>query len=140
MAIRVLQFKCTIPAGTPIAAPVTIPLLMDNWVVERVDLDVPSGPAGLMGFQVYNNGVAWIPYGTGQWIVWDDVKDSYYLTGQPTGSGWAVRGYNTDVFDHAVTVRMHVSVPPPPPATPGSPPPPPTFITTAAPPTEVVTL
>lgn len=138
MATRILQFKCAIPANTLVTAPVSIPLSMDNWVVERIDLDVPPGPAGLMGFQIYNNGVAWIPYGDGEWIVWDDVKDTYYLTDQPTASGWSLEGYNTDAsYSHAVTLRFHVSVPTAATVTEIVVP---TIITTAAPESEVMTL
>lgn len=109
MATRVLPFAVTIPAGTPASAPVTIPLAMDNWEVEAIELEVPPGPAGLMGFQILNNGVAWVPYGPGEWFVWDDVRETYRMTDQPTASGWAVQGYNTGTYDHAVIVRMHVN-------------------------------
>ena len=138
MAIRVLPFVVTIPAGTTAAAPATTPINLDGWTVQRIDLDVPPGPGGLMGFQIYNNGVPWIPYGNGQWIIWDDAKDSYYLEEQPTGGGWAVVGYNTGVFPHSVTVRFHVTsavadiTPTAAPAL--------TFITTQVPETPVVTL
>lgn len=111
MALRVLPFKATIPANTPVTAPVTVPLALDNWELESLDLEVPPGPAGLMGFQVYNNGVAWIPYGPGNWLIWDDVKERYSLQDQPNASGWAVVGYNTGIFDHSVTLRFHVNVP-----------------------------
>lgn len=114
MATRVLPFTVTIPAGTPENAPVTIPLAFDNWDIERIDLEVPPGPAGLMGFQLLNNGVAWIPYGAGQWLVWDDVRESYYMTDQPAASGWAIQGYNTGFFNHSVIVRMHVNPTSPP--------------------------
>lgn len=109
MATRVLPFTVTIPAGTLPSAPVTIELDMDNWEIEAIELEIPPGPAGLMGFQVLNNGVAWIPYGAGEWLVWDDVRETYYMTDQPTASGWAVQGYNTGTYDHAVIVRMHVN-------------------------------
>ena len=138
MATRILPFKVTIPAGTQPGAPFTQKLALDNWEIERIDLEVPPGPAGLMGFQLLNNGVPWVPYGPQSWFVWDDVRESYYMTDQPTGSGWAVQGYNTGFFDHAVIVRMHVNpVEPPGPtvATPTV-----TFTTSATPATEPVTL
>jgi hypothetical protein len=106
---RVLPFTAVIPAGTLITTPVSIPLALDGWVVERFDLEVPPGPSGLMGFQLYNNGVAWIPYGRGNWIVWDDNTESYYLDDQPTAGGWAVVGYNIGNYDHSVTIRAHVN-------------------------------
>lgn len=109
MATRILPFKVTIPAGTTPAAPFTQALNLDNWEIERIDLEVPPGPAGLMGFQVFNNGVAWIPYGSNSWLVWDDHSESYYMTDQPTGSGWSVVGYNEGFYPHTVTVRVHVN-------------------------------
>jgi len=124
MAVRVLPFPVTIPAGTPESAPVTIPLALDNWVVEQIDLDVPPGPGGLVGFQVYNNGVALLPYGAGEWIIWDNKSQSFPLENLPTGSGWAVVGYNTGSYPHTINVRMHVSPP-----SAQAPPPPPTVVT-----------
>lgn len=109
MATRVLPFAVTIPPGTTPAAPFTQALSLDNWEIERIDLEVPPGPAGLMGFQVYNNGVAWIPYGTGSWLVWDDHSETYYMTDQPTGAGWSIVGYNEGFYPHTVTVRVHVN-------------------------------
>lgn len=111
MAQQVQQFVATIPAGTLIDAPASIPLDIDNWELESIDLEVPAGPAGLMGFYIANNGVQWIPFLAGTWLVWDDVQASWTLENQPNASGWAVVGYNTGTFDHAVTVRMHVNPP-----------------------------
>lgn len=110
MAQRVLQYTATIPANTPIATPVTVGFNLDNWTIESIDLEVPPGPNGLMGFQVVNNGVPWIPNSTGEYIVWNNARDSWYFTDQPNASGWGVQGYNLDVaYPHAVTVRFHVN-------------------------------
>lgn len=109
MATRVLPFRCTIPGGTLITAPVTVPVNLDGWTLEQLDLEVPPGPSGVMGFQVFNNGVAWIPYGAGQWVVWDDRAESYILEDQPNAGGWAVVGYNAGFYSHDVILRAHVS-------------------------------
>lgn len=137
MAYRVLPFNCVIPAGTPIATPVTVSLNLDGWDVVQFDLEVPPGPSGLMGFQLYNNGVAWLPYGGGNWIVWDDHEQSYPTEDQPNGKGWAVVGYNLGNYPHSVIVRAHVNTAvsqPEPTAPPAI-----TFVTTPVPST-VVTL
>jgi hypothetical protein len=109
VAQSVLQFACTIPPNTPSSAPVTIPLDVDNWELESIDLEVPAGPSGLMGFAVYNNGMQWIPSTPGAWLVWDDILQSWYMDDQPNASGWAVVGYNEGFFEHTVTVRFHVN-------------------------------
>jgi len=111
VAIRVFQFTVTIPAGTLQTAPQTADLNLDGWDLETLDLEVPPGPAGLMGFYVANNGVQWVPQGDGEWLIWDDVQHSWPITDQPNASGWQIVGYNTGDYDHDVIVRMHCSLP-----------------------------
>lgn len=138
MAYRVLQYSATIPAGTLITAPATVDLPVDNWDLEQLDLEVPAGPGGLMGFYVANNGVPWIPGGDGQWLVWDDTIQSWPFADQPNASGWSIVGYNDGVYDHAVTVRFHVNPVVAVTATPALPTV--TFVSTALPTAEPVTL
>lgn len=138
MALRVFQFACKIPAATPQAAPVTVPIAIDNWQLQLIDLEVPAGASGLMGFYVANNGVQWIPATPGAYLVWDNVQQSWYMEDQPNASGWSVVGYNTGYYDHTVTIRMHV-VPPPVTSQPGGGQQV-TFVTSNTPASEVVTL
>jgi hypothetical protein len=109
VAYRILPFRATIPAGTLPTSPFTQALDLDNWSIEALDLEVLPGPGGVLGFQVYNNGVAWLPYGADEWLIWDDVRERYSLTDQPTASGWAIVGYNTGTYDHDVIARFHVN-------------------------------
>jgi hypothetical protein len=128
VAAEVLQFTATIPHGTPTNALAVVKMPMTNYVIESVDLEVPPGPSGLMGFYLALSGEQWIPHSPGQFIVWDDRFDSWSLTEQPTSYGWEVHGYNTDVYDHVVIVRFHLNLP----VISMTPPPPPTltFVTT----------
>lgn len=119
MALRVFQYAATIPAGTLKTEPHTVDLDLTDWDVQRIDLEVPAGPAGLMGFYVANNGVQWYPKSPGQWLVWDDRSDTWHVEDQPNASGWQIVGYNTGTYDHTVTIRFHVVLPSPPAA--GSP-------------------
>ncbi|HEY1716214.1 MAG TPA: hypothetical protein VGG07_25175 [Solirubrobacteraceae bacterium] len=109
MAERVLQYTATIPAGTAIDAPATVTFPLDGWDIETIDLQVPPGPAGTMGFYLANNGLPWVPRNNGEWLVWDDEKLTVIPTGYPSGSGWGVTGYNLGNWDHAVIVRFHVN-------------------------------
>jgi hypothetical protein len=104
-----IRATATIPAGTPQGSDVTLELTLDNWIVEQVDLEVPRGPAGNMGFYLANNGVTWIPYQAGEYFVWDDHDQSFPVTDYPTGSGWEITGYNTGTYDHDVIVTFHVN-------------------------------
>lgn len=109
MATQVRQFTATIPANTAKTALYTSPIALDYVDIESIDLEVPPGPAGLMGFYLARSGQQWIPYESGEFLVWDDRFDSWYLTDQPTASGWEIVGYNLDVYDHDVVVRFHTN-------------------------------
>ena len=109
MGEEVLAYTATIPAGTAKATPVTINLPIFNWDIESLDLQVPTGPNGLMGFYLALSGEQWIPHVRGQYLVWNDHFQNWPLTKQPTNKGWQVVGYNTDVYDHSVFLRFHVN-------------------------------
>ncbi|MGH3262026.1 MAG: hypothetical protein ACRDNS_08535 [Trebonia sp.] len=126
MALQILQFTVTIPAGTPAGAPVTTDLELDNWEIESIEAMVPAGPNGLMGFFIANNGVPWVPRSAGEYLVWDNQSQTWFVTGQPNASGWQVTGYNTGTYDHAVTLRVGVNMPAD--VTVGLPPPAPVFV------------
>lgn len=109
MASEVHQFSAVIPAGTPFSAPVTIELGQANYEIESVDLEVPPGPSGLMGFYVALSGQQWLPWEMGEWIIWNDRTESWLTNDQVTNGGWEIVGYNNGVYDHMVTVRFHVN-------------------------------
>lgn len=111
MAYEVRQYTATIPAETAKTNPHIVPITLDNRDVAMIDLEVPPGPSGLMGFYVANNGAQWIPRGDGEWLIWDDYVATWHLSGQPNASGWEVVGYNDDdSYAHAVIVRFHVNL------------------------------
>lgn len=114
MALRVEQFQATIPPGATKANPHVVTLELDNWEVTAIDLEVPPGPGGAMGFYVANNGIQWLPRPAGEWLVWDNYRDRWPLEGQPNGEGWQIVGYNNGTYPHTVSVRFHVILPPEP--------------------------
>lgn len=102
------QFTATIPHNTQKASLATVKLALPSEVVVLVDLEVPHGPRGLMGFYLALSGQQIVPFEVGQFIVWDNVVRSWQLSDFPTTGAWSVVGYNLDlVNDHAVTVRFH---------------------------------
>ena len=109
MAAEVHQFTATILAGATALSPTVVDLALEGYEIESVDLEVPPGPAGLMGFYLARSGQQWIPYESDEWIVWDDRFKNWTLIDQPTGGGWQVIGYNLDDYDHDVVVRFHVN-------------------------------
>lgn len=109
MATEVHQFQATIPAGTAKATPVTRALAQANYEIESIDLEVPPGPSGLMGFYIALSGQQWIPWEPGAYIVWNDRTENFPTENQVVNGGWQVVGYNTGAYDHTVTVRFHTN-------------------------------
>ena len=110
MATEVHQFTATVPASTQVAALYVATFDLDNRVVESIDIEVPPGPVGLMGFYLARSGTQIIPLEQGEYIVWDDRFDTWYLSDYPTAQGWELHGYNLDdAYDHDVIVRFHTN-------------------------------
>lgn len=107
MADIIHQLQATIPAGTLKSALVTVSLQLPPEVIQQVDIDVPPGPAGLMGFYLACSGQQVIPFETGQFLIWDDREKDWPLENFPTNAKWSIVGYNLGAFDHTVVVRFH---------------------------------
>lgn len=102
MAQEIRAAQATIPAGTPLSAPVTVGVGFPDRIVRSVRWRVPRGAGGLMGWQLTSDGVPVIPVVPGTWIVADDESDDWALDGYPTAGNWQVTGYNTGVYPHTV--------------------------------------
>lgn len=112
MAVEIRQFTVTIPAGTAPGVPVRADVSFPPRVVDRVEIRVPPGPSGLMGFALQNSGVTVIPYNSDAFIVTADEVIGWDLTGYITSGSWQVLGYNTDTNDHSVFIRFLLDLPP----------------------------
>jgi hypothetical protein len=108
VADEIHQFIGTIPAGTPKSALYTATIPLANFEIESIDVEVPPGPAYLMGFYIARSGQQVIPWEAGSFIVWDNHKQNWPLSNQPTGQGWQIVGYNLGKYPHTVTLRFHV--------------------------------
>ena len=105
MASRIESPTALIPAGTAQASPVSLPLTFREMVIDRVDIVIPPGPSGLVGFFVAQSGNQIIPFNPGQFIIADDKYFSWPLEDYPTGAKWTCVGYNTDIYPH--TIQFH---------------------------------
>jgi hypothetical protein len=107
VAERIETPVVTVPAGTLITAPQTTALSLRDAVLQRIEVVIPPGPSGLMGFAFLHSGQQIIPFNTAQWIIADDDKLSWDVDNYPTGNKWSVRAYNTDVYAHSLYLRLH---------------------------------
>lgn len=111
MAIQVFAFAPKIPAGTTQAALFTAALAMPPGIVEAIEVHIPPGPNGLMGFAIGAAGQPVIPYNAGAFIVGNDDYWRWELQEQFTSGAWQFFGYNGGIFDHSVFLRFLVSPP-----------------------------
>jgi len=109
MASRVETFDVLIPASTPIATPQNTPLVFNDGVVQRMEILIPPGPSGLVGFRVTHSGDVVIPYNRSNWVIADDDTLKWDLENYPTGSAWGLTAYNTDVYMHTLYIRIFVT-------------------------------
>jgi hypothetical protein len=107
MADIIHQFTATIPAGTAKNSLFTSSFTMPPEDILEVEIEVPPGPSGLMGFYLAASGQQVIPFETGEFLVWDDRVAKWTVDNYPTQAKWSIVGYNLGNFPHDVTVRFH---------------------------------
>lgn len=112
-AIKTYTFQPTIPAGTPLVSPVTLAMQFPIYQVDRIEIKVPHGPNGNMGFYIALSGTQVIPYVPGNWLILDDDNLSWDFSDLPNSGAWELVGYNTGFYPHTVYVRFFVEPVPP---------------------------
>lgn len=111
MAYEIQRFPVTVPHGTAIATPQRTAMTMPARVVRRLEIMVPPGPAGFVGFQITSNGKQVVPVNDGTWLVTDDETLTFDLTDTITSGAWQLTAYNTGTYDHTLYVTFHVDPP-----------------------------
>lgn len=112
MARELRKFAVVIPASTPQASPLVFSMEFPPRVVQRVQIVVPPGPRGEVGFQVAMSGRQIIPSEAGAFFVTDDEVIDWPLEDQNTSGGWQLIAYNTGAYNHTLEVRFLVVLPP----------------------------
>ena len=112
IARDVREFDVTIPAGTLKTAKFSADISFPPAVVVGVDVRVPPGPRGEVGFQLGSKGVQVVPSNAGAYIVTDDQVVSWDFDGQPDGGSWQLLGYNTGTYDHTLHVTFRLATVP----------------------------
>jgi hypothetical protein len=105
MADEVRQYTITVPAGTLDTAPLTFPMAMPPRQVEALQIVVPPGPSGFVGFAVLVGGGRVIPYQSDAWIVTAGENITWPLEHMPNSGAWSVLAYNTGAQDHSIYFR-----------------------------------
>lgn len=105
MASEIRQYGITVPAGTLDSAPAVFPMTMPPREVEALQIVVPPGPSGFVGFAVLVAGVRIIPYQSDLWIITAGENITWPLERMPNAGSWSVLAYNTGSLDHSIYFR-----------------------------------
>lgn len=108
MAKRVYWFTIDVPALTAVATPQHTKMQFNAADVDEIHVIVPPGPAGSVGFQIWNGGGSFLPQSPGQYIVADNYNPSFIQDGAPNNGNWEFVAYNTDITDHTLQVGFAV--------------------------------
>lgn len=104
MAREVYKFAVQVPAGTLQASPQVTALTMPERVVRSVEVTVPPGPHGLVGFQFTHQGSQLLPINPGQFIVMDGRNRRWDLEEYLTSGAWQLTAYNTGANPHTLEI------------------------------------
>lgn len=114
MAREIRSFEVKVPAGTAQNAGWHQALTMPVRNVDLVEVRVPPGPNGNVGFALGSAGQPILPYNPGEWVVTNDEVVSWPLEGQFDSGAWEIFAYNTGQYDHTLYVRFLLSLVDPP--------------------------
>lgn len=103
-AHEVWDFAVQVPAGTPIAAPVTVATPFPARRVREIHWRVPHGSLGVMGWRITSAKAQVIPRQQGGWMVHDGQSGTWALEDLPDSGAWEVTAYNTGANPHTVYV------------------------------------
>src|SRR4051812_12272239 len=110
MSREIRSFTLAIPAGTTPSNPLVLDVPLPARRVDELQVLVPPGPSGFVGFAVLYAGVRLIPYLSDQWIVTAGESINWPLEDQPTAGNWSLAGYNTGTVAHSVYFRFLLSL------------------------------
>lgn len=111
MSREIRAYSCVVPAGTTLVAPASFDLSFPPRQVDTLEIVVPPGPSGTVGFAVQNSNVTVIPYDSDEFLVMSNEKVSWPLDGYIDSGSWNLLAYNTGTLDHTIYVRFLLSLP-----------------------------
>lgn len=111
MSYEVRRFSVFTPALTGnVFLPRVTNIAIPARTVRQIDVRVPPGPRGELGFALGAAGVTVYPTGPIQFVVTDDELVQIPLTDAINSGAWQVFTYNTGIYPHTIEVRMYCDI------------------------------
>ena len=110
MADRIETFHPSCAAGGASAANFTF----NDGFVERLEVYIPRGHAGLTKILVTYGAFPVIPFQAAAWLTGDDKLYGFDIDNFPSADQWGATLTNSDVYAHSWEVRFLINEIPPP--------------------------
>lgn len=108
MATRILQYKVSTPLNVFQANPKITVVQFSPALVTRIEVVIPPGPQGQLGFHIDNGNGQFVPQGAGNWINLDDTTLTWDLIDSPDNGNWQIVTYNSGFYPHSISVFFHL--------------------------------
>lgn len=109
--VEAYTFDVTIPAGTAKAAPATTALQLPVRSVNHIEVLVPAGVNGVVGFRLASSGQQIVPVNSGSWVIASGEVLAWTFAQLIESGAWQLVGYNTGRYAHTLHVRFYCGVP-----------------------------
>lgn len=109
LSTRIVPADFAVPAGTAAVAPISSILQLGEVNLDRVQIVIPDGVAGLAGIAFFYAGQQILPFtNAASWIIGNNEQPSFPVDFE-LGGRLIMKAYNADVFLHTFYVRLTVT-------------------------------
>lgn len=77
--------------------------------VVEIDVKVPPGPSGNVGFFIGAGGSQYVPRTSGSFVVPDNDYMVWAIANAINSGSWSVVAFNTDLYPHLLQIAFHVN-------------------------------
>lgn len=109
MADRYEQFGFIAAAGNGSNAYSVGQCQFNPGIVTQVDVTIPTGADGIMGFQVWSGESPVVPFQQGSFLLRSGGTWSFPVGNQPASGSWQLAFYNTDYVGHGIWALFYVN-------------------------------
>lgn len=106
VANRYYPYDVTLAPGSTPGAPVSTRAVFEDVILKRIDVRIPPGPRGAVGFYITLAGTPIVPWGLPPtYLIADDEPLGFDVNAEANGE-IVVVGYNTGVYPHTLYFRF----------------------------------
>lgn len=109
MSSRVYTTTHTVPAGTPISAPLVQAVVLDDITLDSVQILIPAGHSNLTGIAVTSNAAPVVPFNPGTYLSGNNESPTFPYGAEVGANQLQVSMFNNDIYPHTFWLRWQMS-------------------------------